>query len=400
MARQEPSGAIGSIISELTGGNPWVFMVMPFREKFAFFKQIEEIVRDEVGLACIRADMVSASGYDLLAKIHLLIERAELVLAEITAPNPNVFYELGYAIGVQKPVVLLVEKGVDVPTDLKGREVIDYVESQEAWRVFEARLREHLRTRLYSRSALLRDMLAADTPIPAYIVASPKYPSGGKGDRREGQVYDKRTFGDNLGILGLTAAFGLILGERKGVELISAQYHPPDLLDRALSLYLIGSGKVNPPAAKMLERLQNKREPNWHFGPRPGESEQEGEDWVVRLYRTVNGEEAWVKGVFEPREPGGAKIHKEDYGIIVRGPHPDHPDRIVLIMAGPHSLGTGAACLAATRSPLIQEIKDALPEGVIEDKQRTFWVLVRGVGGEDGLLDMEGVSIVEAGVYE
>ena len=39
-------------------------------------------------------------------------------------------------------------------------------------------------------------------------------------------------------------------------------------------------------------------------------------------------------GVFEPREPGGPLIHKEDYGIIVRGPHPHHPGRMVLVMAG------------------------------------------------------------------
>ena len=154
---------------------------------------------------------------------------------------------------------------------------------------------------------------------------------------------------------------------------------------------------INPPAAEMLERLQRGAEPAWRFGPRPGE--KKAGDWVVRLYRTVNGEEAGVKGVFEPREPGGAKIHKEDYGIIVRGRHPRYPDRLVLILAGPHSLGTGAACLAATRSTQIQEIK---AKGVdIADRSRAFWVLVKGtISQQDGLLDMKDVEIVEAGVYD
>ena len=69
-------------------------------------------------------------------------------------------------------------------------------------------------------------------------------------------------------------------------------------------------------------------------------------------------------------------------------------------MAGAHSLGTGAACLAATRSSLIQEIRSRLPEGVLEDKKRTFWVLVKGTASErDYLLDEDGVTIEDAGAY-
>jgi hypothetical protein len=109
-----------------------------------------------------------------------------------------------------------------------------------------------------------------------------------------------------------------------------------------------------------------------------------------------------VEGRTESLGQEGAKVHVMDHGIIVRGPHPDHPGRLVMVLAGPHSLGTGAACLAATRSVFIQQIKAALPRGVdIADKKRTFWVLVRGeVSPRDSLLDMEGVSIVEAGVYD
>src|SRR5439155_13465687 len=40
------------------------------------------------------------------------------------------------------------------------------------------------------------------------------------------------------------------------------------------------------------------------------------------------------------------------------------PDRLITLMAGPHSLGTGAAALAATNSRLIARIQDKLPPGV------------------------------------
>jgi len=45
-----------------------------------------------------------------------------------------------------------------------------------------------------------------------------------------------------------------------------------------------------------------------------------------------------------------------DYGLIIRGPHPRRDGRIAMVLAGTRSLGTGAACLAATRLSLIENI--------------------------------------------
>jgi len=70
-------------------------------------------------------------------------------------------------------------------------------------------------------------------------------------------------------------------------------------------------------------------------------------------------------------------------------------------MAGAHSLGTGAACLAAARSTLINQLREKLRTWVLEDKRRTFWALVKGdANPEDYLLDEEKVTIIEVGVYD
>jgi len=398
MRGEEPSYAPGRIIEELTQGKPYVFVAMPYNSKWPLFERIERVVREAVGMRAIRADQVPGAGQDLLAKVHLLIERSELVIAEISEPRQNVFYEVGYAVGVLKPPLLLIEEGVEVPTDLKGRELISYGGSREAMEILDRRLSEHLRMRVNSQIPLLRDMLEADIPSPAYIVASPRYP--GKDTRIQGQVWDRRTFGDNLGVIGLISAFGCMLGEGGGVELVSGQYCPPDLLSQPCSLYLIGSPKSNPPVREMLRRLQGGRGPDWTLGAMPGEKEVG--DFKTALYRTQQGQTVMVEGRTERFGQEGAVVHVMDHGLIVRGPHPEHPGRLVMVLAGPHSLGTGAACLAATRSPFIQQIKAALAHGVdIADKKRTFWVLVRGeVSQRDMLLDMEGVRILEAGVYD
>ncbi len=398
MAEETPSYAIGRIVEELTRGRPYVFVIMPYGKKWAFFEHVQRTVEQTVGLACIRADNVPGAGHDLLAKIHLLIERAELIIAEVSTHSPNVFYEVGYAVAAQKSLLLLVEHGIEVPTDLKGREVIEYDESQPGMAVFDKRLRDHLRLRVNSQVSLLRDMLEADVPQPAYIIASPRHPAP---TSPFGQHFFQRTFGDYLGILGLVSAFGSFMGEGTGVELIPAQFCVPKLWQQRISLYLIGSPRSNPAVHTMLERLQKGREPSWHFGPLPGQAELQDGDYERALYRIRSGQKLRVEGISEMSASLQAEIHRVDHGIIVRGPHPDHPERLVMIMAGPHSVGTGAACLAATRSPLIQQIRALLPPGTdIADKRRALWALVRGeLDPSDYLLHVEGVRVLEAGVW-
>ena len=74
------------------------------------------------------------------------------------------------------------------------------------------------------------------------------------------------------------------------------------------------------------------------------------------------------------------------------------PGVFFMIMAGAHSLGAGAACIVATRSQHIREIKR---RGIdIADRRQAFWVLVRGeASARDGLLDVDDVFIEDVGTY-
>ena len=49
-----------------------------------------------------------------------------MLIAELTSRNPNVFYELGLAHALQKPVVLVSSNEDDVPFDLQHIRVIYY----------------------------------------------------------------------------------------------------------------------------------------------------------------------------------------------------------------------------------------------------------------------------------
>jgi len=386
---------VDNVLQELTHGRPFVFVVMPFNEKWPIYLKIREIIND-IGLSCIRADDVSASGYDLLEKIHYLIQRAELIVSEISTPNPNVFYEVGYAEGIRKKILLLAEENSEIPTDIKGKELITYKTSKTGISEFGTVFSSNVRTAVGSRISLLKEMLLGEIPNPSYIIASPKYP--GKDSRIRGQVYDNRTFGDNLGIAGLFSAFGIILGERAKVELVSAQYCEPDILEKDCNLYLIGSKKINSIAGQALELMSKGKEPNFYLGHYP--KKKEIGDYIVRLYRKENGKREWIKGKSETWGPDEGIIHTMDYGLVIRGPHPKHQNRNVLIMAGAHSLGTGGACVAATNSLYIQQIREKLPvKSVFSDQDKTIWVLVKAYASNDGLLDENGIEIVEVGVW-
>ncbi len=56
---------------------------------------------------------------------------AQLILADCTQKNPNVFYEIGMAHTVGKKVVLITRWEKDIPSDIKHYDYIPYVYDPE-----------------------------------------------------------------------------------------------------------------------------------------------------------------------------------------------------------------------------------------------------------------------------
>jgi nucleoside 2-deoxyribosyltransferase len=54
------------------------------------------------------------------------IRKADVVLADLTGKNANVFYEVGICHALGKPVLLLAQSIEDVPFDLRHRRVLLY----------------------------------------------------------------------------------------------------------------------------------------------------------------------------------------------------------------------------------------------------------------------------------
>ena len=72
-----------------------------------------------------RADDFFTVG-DVMPDIWKRINAADFIIADLTGRNPNVFYELGIAHTIGKPVVLLSQSMDDVPFDVRHQRVIEY----------------------------------------------------------------------------------------------------------------------------------------------------------------------------------------------------------------------------------------------------------------------------------
>ena len=62
-------------------------------------------------------------------RIHILISKADIVVAEMSTQNPEVFYQAGYAHALGKPVILVTQDGGDIPFNLNQYSHIVYGDS-------------------------------------------------------------------------------------------------------------------------------------------------------------------------------------------------------------------------------------------------------------------------------
>jgi hypothetical protein len=73
----------------------------------------------------IRADQIDDEGLITNQIIEHLLED-ELVVADLTDLNPNVFYELAVRHAARKPIVHLISKGQDIPFDVSNMRAVPY----------------------------------------------------------------------------------------------------------------------------------------------------------------------------------------------------------------------------------------------------------------------------------
>ena len=121
-----------------------VFVVMQFSEPYnQLYEDVIKPVTEAFGLRAYHAGEVFRPG-PVLHDVAQGIVDAKVIVAEITPPNQNVFYELGYAHALGKPTILLAERGKQLPFDVSGYRVLFYDNTIGGKTQVEEGLRKHL----------------------------------------------------------------------------------------------------------------------------------------------------------------------------------------------------------------------------------------------------------------
>jgi hypothetical protein len=105
------------------------FVIQPF-DRGKFDKRYENPIKPAIEAASLTPYRVDRdpSAHIPIEKIEEQISQADVCLAEITTDNPNVWYELGFAIASGKPVCLIcsIERTASYPFDVQHRNILRY----------------------------------------------------------------------------------------------------------------------------------------------------------------------------------------------------------------------------------------------------------------------------------
>lgn len=105
---------------------PKAFVIMPFSADFnEIYNLFIASTLSDVGYEVFRADDI-VSQRNILEDIIASISDSDLIVADLTGSNSNVYYELGIAHAFGKPVILLTQSISDLPFDLRSYRVVQY----------------------------------------------------------------------------------------------------------------------------------------------------------------------------------------------------------------------------------------------------------------------------------
>jgi hypothetical protein len=116
-----------------------VFTIMPFTDEHRDVYDAVDTVCRELGLTATRTDL-EETGERIIPRIVEGIRYSAFAVADISASRPNVFYEIGLADGMNKPIIITARESTDLPFDIVDVPVLFWSDQQD--------LEEKLRRRM------------------------------------------------------------------------------------------------------------------------------------------------------------------------------------------------------------------------------------------------------------
>lgn len=120
--------------------NNLCFVLMPFKEPFiSIYNNHIKPTLEKAGFEImIASDIFTPTP--IIDDIWEHINKANLIVADVTGKNPNVFYELGIAHALSKYVVIVTQNADDVPFDLKHLRYFPYANNSDGLSILRSAL--------------------------------------------------------------------------------------------------------------------------------------------------------------------------------------------------------------------------------------------------------------------
>lgn len=146
------SGAVSEILSRLQRERPdptpslepgFAFILMAMTAEDPALVDVHQAIRRActgVGVRAERVDDVEFTG-KITAKVISNIRLAEFVIADLTHERPNVYYEIGYADAIGKPLILLARTNTKVHFDIQDMRILYYRNMAELEEALQRMLR-------------------------------------------------------------------------------------------------------------------------------------------------------------------------------------------------------------------------------------------------------------------
>jgi len=149
------------VFVRITIRSPYAFVLMPFDTAFDDVYECGiKRACDEAGVVCVRVDE-QRFRENIVERLYGEIARADLIIADMSGNNPNVFFEAGYARALNKATIYL-SRGSDIPFDLRQYRHIIYGEDLT---VLRERLREEIISSLHSAGEVDLAVAQADVRL-------------------------------------------------------------------------------------------------------------------------------------------------------------------------------------------------------------------------------------------
>jgi len=145
----------------MTGGTQGekkvAIVLMPFIDAYddIYLIGIKEVV-EKRGYSCTRVDDNYFPG-QIVEEIQRSIAESDVIIAEMTDKNPNVYYEVGYAHGINKYPILITKEAKELPFDLRGYKHIVYRGEIKTLRIELERYLDWIGSAYSSTSDIIRD---------------------------------------------------------------------------------------------------------------------------------------------------------------------------------------------------------------------------------------------------